>query len=66
MDNLIFYGVDTSAEPCPYLVHKPQVVTMAYVPMQCMENLYQPEEGLDRGTVFPDLDKPWGGCGHER
>ncbi len=31
---------------------------MAYVPFQEMTTLYCPEEGLRRGTIFPDLDKP--------
>ncbi len=34
---------------------------MAYVPMQPWENLYELEEGLCRGTVFPSLDLPFFG-----
>ena len=27
----------------------------AYVPIQIMNKIYSPEEGLDRGTIFPEL-----------
>ena len=27
----------------------------AYVPIQVMNKIYSPEEGLDRGTMFPEL-----------
>lgn len=32
---------------------------MAYVPFQQWEQPYDAEAGLDRGTVFPSLDKPF-------
>lgn len=35
------------------------VVAMAYVPWQNLNTLYDPEGGLCRGTIFPELDKPW-------
>ncbi len=31
-------------------------VGYGYVPVQIMENVYSPEEGLMRGTIFPELD----------
>ncbi|MDO5148963.1 MAG: spore coat associated protein CotJA [Oscillospiraceae bacterium] len=31
---------------------------MAYVPFQTMNTMYDPEEGLERGTIFPELDFP--------
>lgn len=39
----------------------------AYVPMQMadMTNIYSAEQGLSRGTIFPDLDKPLGVYGRE-
>lgn len=39
----------------------PQQVSlaMAYIPFQRWENLYTPEIGFDRGTLFADLDKPF-------
>ncbi|WP_243002528.1 MULTISPECIES: spore coat associated protein CotJA [Lachnospiraceae] len=38
---------------------------MAYVPWQKWRNLYEPCKGLQRGTIFEDLSKPFhgrGGC----
>ena len=35
------------------------VLAMAYVPMQKFEELYNPEVGFDRGTVFRALDLPY-------
>ncbi len=41
---------------------------MAYVRWQELGKMYQPELSLVRGTLFPDLDKPFmgktvsGGC----
>ena len=41
-------------------------LAMAYVPMQCLKNAYCLEEALYKGTLFPELDKPFtgvkGGC----
>ena len=41
-------------------------VAMAYVPWQRWETLYDPEKGLECGTIFPELNKPFlgvrGGC----
>jgi hypothetical protein len=32
----------------------------AYVPFQCLMCLYPPEMGLRQGTIFPELDAPYG------
>ncbi|MBQ4464344.1 MAG: spore coat associated protein CotJA [Oscillospiraceae bacterium] len=32
---------------------------MAYVPYQQWGKVYDAEEGIDRGTLFPDLDFPF-------
>ena len=42
------------------------VVAMAYVPIQPWQTLFEVEDGFKRGTVFPDLDKPFmgGACYH--
>ncbi len=32
----------------------------AYVPFQCLQCLYMPETGLNQGTIFPELDRPYG------
>lgn len=38
-------------------------VAMAYVPFQEIKDLYDDCKALERGTVFPCLDKPFlGGC----
>lgn len=44
-----------------------QLVGYAYVPIQVAEprNLYDPEYGLSRGTIFPILDKPLGVYGKQ-
>ena len=36
-----------------------QTPGMAYVPMQVLNTLYDPEEGFCQGTIFPELNKPW-------
>ncbi|MCI9273184.1 MAG: spore coat associated protein CotJA [Clostridiales bacterium] len=43
---------------------KNPVVAMAYVPYQgTTGTMYNPEQGLNAGTMFPVLDKPFLGCG---
>lgn len=37
----------------------PMVLAMSYVPMQIYKDMYPIEEGFCRGTVFPELDKPF-------
>lgn len=32
----------------------------AYVPFQYIACLYPPMEGLKKGTIFPELDRPYG------
>ena len=62
MNRLIFdikareYGI----KPLP----EDTVVAMAYVPYQTGEDLevYNPEQGICAGTMFPDLNKPFKGC----
>lgn len=39
------------------------VVAMAYVPFQQFNTTYTPEKGLELGTIFPELDKPFLGGG---
>lgn len=34
---------------------------IAYVKWQTLENVYDPEEALKKGTLFPCLDKPFYG-----
>ena len=42
------------------------VLAMAYVPMQKLTTVYEPDSALNAGTLFPDLNKPFlgrKGCG---
>ncbi len=39
------------------------VLAMAYVPLQRYGNLYSDSKGLQAGTIFADLDKPFCGEG---
>ncbi len=39
------------------------VPAMAYVPFQQYNTTYAPEKGLEMGTIFPELDKPFLGGG---
>ncbi len=32
---------------------------MAYVPVQQLNAVYDTDKALERGTLFPELDKPW-------
>lgn len=61
MDNV---SCDSMLPPNPE--EQPMVLAMAYVPWQHLETVYEPENGFDRGTIFPELDKPFlaGGCGN--
>lgn len=36
-------------------------LAMAYTPMQQWKSAYSPQEGLSRGTIFPELDLPFEG-----
>ncbi len=40
---------------------KDPVVTMAYIPYQVSENVYSAEQGINEGTMFPELNKPFEG-----
>lgn len=34
-------------------------IAMAYVPMQKWNTTYEPDEGFNHGTIFPELNLPW-------
>lgn len=40
---------------------QPMMLAMAYVPWQRWQETYPLEEGLHRGTIFPELDLPFEG-----
>lgn len=48
-------GSDMFIQPIP----KDATVAMAYVPYQNAKKMYSPEQGIQMGTVFPELDKPF-------
>lgn len=37
-------------------------LAQAYVPFQKINRLYRPKEGLYKGTIFPELYKPYKPC----
>ena len=48
-------GCEMSRTPLPAM----PVVAMAYIPFQQFNTTYTPEQGLEMGTIFPELDKPF-------
>ena len=50
-----------------YNIQSPMIEGYAYVPRQIASdrNLYSPEMGLSRGTIFPTLDLPLGVYGKQ-
>lgn len=36
-------------------------VAMGYVPWQNLGTIYEPDKALREGTMFPELNKPFGG-----
>ena len=51
---------EKKSEPCPKMV-----LAMAYVPKQVWETPYEVTEGTHRGTLFPELYKPFLGGGNK-
>ena len=41
-------------------------IAMAYVPWQKWQDIYEPCKGLEHGTIFRELDKPFLGKGGMR
>ena len=41
-------------------------LAMVYSPYQIFQNVYEPQEGLSRGTIFAELDKPFSADGRCR
>lgn len=48
-------------KPCPGQADglQYQALAMAYVPWQHIKSLYEPDQALLCGTVFPELNKPF-------
>lgn len=55
---MVELGVSSKYDNTPL---KDLPLTMAYVPMQMFDSVYEQNEALNNGTLFPDLDKPFKG-----
>lgn len=58
-NNYNVYPIEGGISPFP----SDPVVAMAYVPYQNPVTIYSADKGIERGTMFPCLDKPFCGCG---
>lgn len=47
--------------PTDYNPKESNVLTMAFVNMQPIETVYETEQGFCKGTIFPNIDKPFYG-----
>ena len=52
---------ENEKRPCDMQMGENFPVAMAYVRWQKLDEMYPPELALSRGTLFPELDKPF--CG---
>lgn len=43
----------------PQNSHQAQMLAMTYVPCQQLGSLYEPEQALTNGVLFPELNKPF-------
>ena len=50
---------DTTPATCHTAVYPGVSLAMVYSPCQAFANLYEPEAGMERGTIFKELDKPF-------
>ncbi len=59
------YSMDNKQSECKkdYVCQSPVYpgvsLAMVYSPCQSFDNLHDPEIGIDRGTIFKELDKPF-------
>lgn len=60
-EDYISVAAAKAAANCPRVTFMPAdpQLAMAYVPYQPFERVYEPEQAFARGTLFPDLDKPF-------
>ncbi len=49
---------------CPKTIKAP-ALAMVYSPMQCWQNIFEPEEALKNGTMFKDLFLPFYGSNYK-
>ncbi len=55
---------EENVDMCTYQYYCPQPImnarlAHAYVPFQYLCCLYAPEKGLEQGTIFPELNRPY-------
>ena len=50
---------DATSSTCRTPVYPGVSLAMVYSPCQAFTDLYEPEDGIDRGTIFKELDKPF-------
>ena len=65
LPNVEFAAKADEFDMCKQQYYNPQPIVgarlaHAYVPFQCLHCLYPPEKGLKQGTIFPELDRPYG------
>ena len=51
------FGMDTNCD-CTQTQADQLPIAMAYVPKQKWNGTYELAQALEKGTIFPDLDKP--------
>ena len=61
MESFDAFKINSSTHETSALPENP-VVAMAYIPYQNPQEVYSVEEGINTGTMFPCLDKPFIGC----
>ena len=50
---------DSTPAVCRTPVYPGVSLAMVYSPCQAFTDLYEPEDGINRGTIFKELDKPF-------
>lgn len=65
VENKVSFKDNTNSDFCletDYSTVDPRILTMAFINMQPLDNVYETEEGFTRGSIFPNIDKPYIGC----
>lgn len=56
---MLNHGNATGCLQIPFMPHTPRLAN-AYVPYQQLSWIYPHLKGLNQGTIFPELDRPYG------
>lgn len=59
MESTPYDDIFTVNMTTPVQNNRKQVVAMAYIPDQKFDTVYEPDKAYDRGTLYPELDKPF-------